>query len=120
MSNITLDTKVYNGLGYRGDGSSWRDTSAGVVSGFRNIDATINYTKDKTNVRFKIMKPTIQTESTACACPGEVLKVVYVDIVVRYDKSATPADRSSVLQDIKDLVVTSQFADYVQNLVIAV
>jgi len=120
MSNITLDTKVYNGLGYRGDGSSWRETSAGVVSGFKTIDATINYTKEKTNVRFKIVKPTIQTESSACACPGEVLRTVFVDIVVRYDKLSTPADRTSVLTDIRDLVQTTQFQEYVEHLTIAV
>lgn len=120
MSNITLDTKVYTGLGYRGDGASWQNRDAGVVSGFKNIDTSINYTKDKTNVRAKITTPVVSTEASSCACPGEVLRNRYIDIVVRYDKMATQADRDSALQDIKDLVLTTQFSDLVKNLTIAV
>jgi hypothetical protein len=107
-------------MGLKPGGSSWQNREAGVVSGFKNLDATINFTKEKTNVRFKLYKPTVQTVGTACACPGDVLRETYLDLVVRYDKNDTQADRDSVLQDIKDLVLTTQFAAYVKDLTITV
>lgn len=118
MSNITLDTKVYTGMGLSPNGSKFQNRDAGVVSGFKTLDMSINFTKDKTNVRFKLFKPTVQTEATDCACPGEVLRERYLDIVVRYDKLDTQADRDSILQDAKDLVNSTQFAAYVKDLTI--
>lgn len=120
MSDITLNTKVFTGLGYRDDGSSWQNRESGVVTGFRTLHASINYTAKKVNVRFKLDAPTIQGDATACACPGEVLRNRYFDIVVRYDQLETAAGRTATLAEIRSLVLTTQFADYVENLTIAV
>lgn len=118
MSDITLSTKVYTGMGLRSNGSAWQNREAGVVSGFKDLDATINFTKDKVNVRFKLRKPTIQTVDAACSCPGEVLRETYFDAVARYDRLSTQADRDTMLTDIRDLVASSQFEAYIKNLTI--
>lgn len=109
-----MSTIVLNALNYVGEGIvngiSWfREKSVGLVAGFRTLTARISYNPTKTVVAWKLVKPVVATESTDCVCAGEILREAIIDITVRLDREATQAERDAIVEDIEDLVATTQF-----------
>lgn len=117
MTTITLNTKAYVGAGILNGLSSWWDRTGGIVSAFQQLTNAVSFTQTKSVVKWKLVAPVVQTDPTACACPGEVLRSTIVDISFRFDKAATKAERDDVLKRIQELVLTDDFAGSVSNLV---
>lgn len=109
MSTIVLNAKNYVGEGIQNGLTFFREKSAGLVAGFNTLTGRIAFNPTKTVVAWKLVKPTLATESDECACAGTVLREAIIDITVRLDRAATQAERDAIAEDIEDLVATSQF-----------
>lgn len=116
MSNIVLDGTTYVGNGITNGVNLWQDRTSGVVAGFADLTASVNITKTKVNALSKIREPILQGVDSACACEGAVLRTNYLDVNVRFDASATQADRDAMWQKAKDWVNSAQFAALVKDL----
>lgn len=116
MSTIVLDGTNYVGNGITNGVNLWQDRRAGVVAGFSDLTASVNTTKTKVNVLSKIREPILQGVDSACACKDAVLRTNYLDVNVRFDASATQAERDSMWQKAKDWVNSPQFAALVKDL----
>ena len=117
MSDITLDSVVYADLGTSNGIHLWSDHSAGVPAGFSNLTQRINYTKERVNFLGKLYLPILNTTASACACPGDLLDDVYLDVVVRSSKKTDSDTRAFILQAAKDYVNSPQFAGMLTNFV---
>lgn len=118
MSTIVLNAKNYIGEGIQNGISYFREKSAGLVAGFNLLTARVAFNPTKTVVAWKQHKPTVAGADSECACTGEILRESITDISVRMDRGATQAERDAILQDIRDLVASAQFASSITGLVI--
>jgi hypothetical protein len=117
MSTIVLNSLNYVGSGIVNGVSQFWERSKSLVSAFSTLTGRVNYGTAKTTVAWKLTVPVVKEDDTACGCAGEVVRTTIVDVSVRFDRSATSAERADVLQRLQDLVLTSQFAGSVSNLV---
>lgn len=118
MSNIVLSSLTYTGLGFLKDGiAQFIERSAGIVSYFKTITSRVSYGPSRITAAIKLEKP-VHIDPTEGCCTATDLTPTIVDIVVRYDKMLPATYRTATLQDIKDLVLTSQFSDLVTTLVV--
>jgi len=115
MSDITLDGVIYADSGVTNGVHLWADRSAGIPSGFSTLTQRINFTKERVNFLSKLYLPIINDTATACACPGDLLDDVYLDVVVRTSKKTDAVSRAFILAAVKDYVVTPQFAGFLTN-----
>ena len=60
--------------------------------------------------------PVLVTETTACACEGDVASEDFVDLIVTFGKGNTTARRTDVLDRLQDLVLTTEFTASVTSL----
>ena len=118
MSTITLNSKAYVGAGILNGISRFIDRSLGIVAGSSNLTASVNASKAKTTIKWKLVIPVLNDEASACACPGDVLQETIVDFTVRFDAKADPTHRADVLARLQALVLTSQFEGTVEDLVL--
>ena len=116
MSTIVLGGTNYVGNGITNGVNLWQDRSAGVVAGFSDLTASVNFTKTKVNVLSKLREPVLQGPGSACACEGTLLRTNYMDVNVRFDAAATQAEREAMWQKAKDWVNSAQFAALVKDL----
>lgn len=119
MSNITLNTKTYTGAGFVNGLVSWIERSAGIASGFSPVRSSLRTDpqKDgKVRGKWDIEMPIIATESSACSCAGDVLRVADAVISFRLDKGLTLAERTDFALRLKDLVASAQFQASITNL----
>jgi hypothetical protein len=118
--SITLNSKTYNGIGFNSNGQSvFNETSAGVPSGFSYLTDKVNAGTGKTDstVKWNLSIPVIATVDSECACAGGVLRTYYVQVGVTIPAGSTAAERADLLKRIQDLVLTTQFAGSINNLV---
>lgn len=115
MSDITLDGVVYADMGVANNVHSWADHSAGVPAGFSTLTQRINLTKERVNFLSKLYVPLIESDPSACACPGDLLSECYVDINVRTSKKTDGITRAFILQAIRDYVATTEFSGMLTN-----
>lgn len=118
MSTITLNSLAYVGAGIQNGISRFINRSLGIIAGFSNLTVSVNASKAKTTVKWKLVVPVINDEATACACPGDVLQETIVDISVRYDAKADLTHREDILARVQDLMATTPFEDTFKLLVL--
>lgn len=116
MSNITLNTKSYVGAGLIAGVAAWVERSAGVLTGFSNLRASIK-TDSKVRIKWDFDLPIIAATDSSCGCAGELKRTGDVTVSIRLDPSMTTAERTDLADRLKDLVQTSQFRDSVISLV---
>lgn len=118
---IVLNTKTYSFRGFLAPNSisSYLETSGGVPSSFSPLTAKVEDggSKGNTKVRWKLKVPTVETDPSACACPGDVIMDDYVDIVFTFGPKTTLAKRTDVLTRIQQLVLKAEFTASVNDLV---
>lgn len=112
---FTLNTKVYSGAGVANGVARYVERSAGIASGFSTLSSSL---KIDTKVRgmIKIDLPEISAESSACSCPGDILRQSGVDISIRLDPKAPATTRTDLRLRLKDLVASAQFIAWFDNL----
>lgn len=111
MTNIVLNTKTYSGNGVINGTATYTDRSAGTAAGFSPLTGAVALGGGSalSRIRWKLAVPVITTEATPCACPDDVIRVGDVDVVVRFAKGATVAERTDLADRLKDLVSSAQF-----------
>lgn len=118
MSTFTLNTLVYNGVGFNSNGQSvFKYTGADLPAGFSyltTVTKTATGGKDSV-IRYNLSLPHIAVEPSACACPGGVLGTDYVRIEVTTSAVTTAAQRADLYLRIKDLVSDPKFKASVEE-----
>lgn len=122
---ITLNSVVYNWVGFDPSGTSrWTATAGGLATSFSNLTARVTIggfegaskTPRMSKSKWRLTVPIIATENDACACAGTVLRTTYVDISADFHPASTLAERTDVLARLRALVLTTQFSDSYLNL----
>lgn len=116
MSTIVLNSLNYVGTGILNGVSHFWERAAGLVNAFSQLTARVNFNTTKTNVAWKLTIPVVKEDDSACGCTGEVVRTTIVDIVARFDRSATSTERLDTLDRIQDLVASSHFVNSITNL----
>lgn len=116
MSTIVLNSLNYVGSGILNGVSWFMERSKGLANAFSSLTARVGFTKDKTNVLWKLVVPVVKETDSSCGCAGEVVRTTYVDISVRMDRAATAAERDDVKVRVQNLVASPQFAASITNL----
>lgn len=108
---LTLNTKTYNGTGIQNGIGGYMERSGGIAASFSPVTSSVKLEKDRTRITTKLVLPIVQSEATACACPGEVLQADDVIVNARLAPGATDAQRLDLYNRFKDLVNTTAFRD---------
>lgn len=110
---ITLNTKTYNFAGHQPpvNQSVYMERSAGIPQGFSPLSVKVEEpnAKGQSKVRWKLKLPTLVTETSACACEGDVASEDFLDLVVTFGKGNTSARRADLLARLQDLVTKTEF-----------
>lgn len=116
---ITLNSKVYNWAQFDPNGvSRYLETSAGVPTAFSNLTAKVTVGTGKSQkVKWRLAIPTVATDPSACACPGEVLNTDYIEVTAEVGSGGSLVSRQDLLARLRSLVLTTQFGDSINNLV---
>jgi len=115
MSNLTLNTKVYNGRGIVAGISNWLNTASGVLASFSRVTASVfvpnasSGSKAKAVVKWNLRIPLVAEEASACACPGTVIDELDCYIQVRMSQGVSESVRTDAALQVKDLVASSEF-----------
>lgn len=117
--SITLNSKVYNWAQFDPNGvSRYLETSSGVPTGYSNLTAKVTVGSGKTQkVKWRLAIPTVATEASSCSCPGAVLSTDYIEVSAEVASNGALASRSDLLARLRSLVLTTQFASSIENLV---
>ena len=120
-ANIVLNTKTYGFSGYMGKIAQWLERTVGVPTGFSALTCSIDQpgtsSKDANyRVKWKLKRPTIATDDSACACDGSVKRSAIADLVFTLPASGTMVERQELLDQLDDLVADAQFRASILNL----
>jgi hypothetical protein len=112
--SITLNSKVYNFIGFDPNGVSiYRETSAGVASGFSTLTNKVTVPFDgKTDavVRWRLTMPIVATVDSECSCAGTVLRTFrFEDGRITIPPGATAAERTDFQVRVTALTATAQY-----------
>ena len=120
MSDITLDSLVYQGSGTINGVSRWTERSAGLPKYFRNLTSSVNVNtaSDRVNIKWKLVLPFPESAPSECPCVGEnPYADAIVDVSIRLDARVPQTMRENIVDAIQSLVATTQFAGSVEALV---
>lgn len=106
---ITLNTKAYSFSGLLNGIASFLHRGAGVAASFLTLTGRVRLTAKDSIVSWMLRVPVVATEATACACPGDAVRVSHVDISVKLPAGATKAERTDIALQVKDLVASPEF-----------
>lgn len=110
--SITLNTKIYNGIGFNPNGQFvYSETSGGVASSFSYVTnkVTVGTGKSDSTVKWNLSLPVVATADSECSCAGSVLRTDYARIEVTVPAGATAAERLDLEKRISDLVASPEF-----------
>lgn len=118
MSNLTLNTKTYSGLGINAGVTKYQERSSGVASGFSNLDQKISF-DDKKIIRnvTRLYVPVVAAAASNCTCEGDVLRTTDAILTVRIPQTATAAERLDFVKRLQAMVMTPEFAASISDLV---
>lgn len=110
--SIVLNSKTYNSVGFNANGQSvYKETSAGVPSGFSYLTNKVNTGTGKTDstVKWNLSLPVIATADSACSCTGSLLRTDYIRVEATFGASSPLAERTDLLARLRALVLTPEF-----------
>jgi hypothetical protein len=79
---ITLNSKVYNFIGFDKNGVSvYQETSAGVPTGFSYLTCKVTQSSGTADavVRWRLTMPIVAAADSACSCTGSILRTYKFD-----------------------------------------
>jgi hypothetical protein len=121
QASMALNSVTYVAAGVNNRLAAWINRSDGTPAGFS--DVSISLPTPGTNasvyrVTAKLSVPIVQTEDTACACAGSLLRTGNVTIEALLPLTSTTAERTDLYERLKDLIEDSQFIAAIENLVL--
>lgn len=114
---ITLNTKAYSFSGLLNGIASFVHRGVGVAASFLTLTGRVRLSAKDSLVTWQLRVPVVATEATACACPGDALRVTWVDINIKLPAGATKAERTDIALQVKDLVASPEFQASITDLV---
>jgi hypothetical protein len=120
---ISLNSVVYTFRGFTAQAvSTYLNTAVGIARGFKaltcKIDGNVAASNGTVKVRWKLKLPTLATDTTGGAKPGDMLYENFVDIVATVAASASAAERLDLALQLKDLTATPEFQASVKDLIV--
>lgn len=118
--SITLDSLVYDNVGFNSNGQFvYSEKSAGVPSGFAYLTSKVSGGTGKaaTVVKWNLSRPIVAAVDSEQAVAGDVLRTYYVKIEVQIPAGSTAAERLDINDQIQSLVATTQWNASVETLV---
>lgn len=118
MANITLNTKVYGGRGVIDRVASWMNQASGILAGFASLTGFVKLPQrkeERVNIQWRLRIPVIATDPSACACPGAVVDEIDCYIQIRATQGVSPAVRTDLALQVKDLTASTEFQQSVIN-----
>ena len=116
MSNLTLNTKTYNGAGLRDGVAEWYERSGGVAASFSKADASLRFSAGKWRGLGRLSLPTVLDASSACGCEGDLASLSDASFTFRIDPKASPDAREDLYLRFKDYVASAEVHAMFQNL----
>lgn len=118
IGTVTLNSIVYYPSGKDGSGNFiWVDRTSAYSGGQGQLSQTPFVSKN-TNVKrvgFKIDYPTVETDPTVCACPGQPLADSVVTIYIDRDSRSSVADLTELQARLSSLVSSAGFVAAIEN-----
>lgn len=117
---ITLNTKVYNWAQYDSNAvSQYLETAGGFPTSFSLLTNKVTPVgPGKTRkVKWKLAVPTVATVDTGFDKAGTVLQTEYITVEFEVAASGTLVQRTDLLNRLKSLVLTAEFAASINTLV---
>lgn len=112
LSNITLNTKVYGPVGNIAGTAKWLDRTAGVPNAYSALHIVVKEpAAGVKNFRAtaKLLVPVVQTDESACGCPGDFLRQAAYEVTMTSNVGSTTAERTDAYLRFKDLVASPEF-----------
>lgn len=113
---ITLNTKAYTFSGLLNGIAQYLHRGAGVAASFLSLTGRVRLTAKDSHISWQLRVPVVATEASACACPGEAMRVSHVDISVKVPAGATAAERDDLAKQVKDLTASTEFQSSIASL----
>lgn len=118
FGSLTLDGVVFGASDITAGVAKWVDRTSGVPGGFAPITLQVRTPNAQTKnyrVVSKFVRPTVQTESTSCACPGEVIRQMIADVTIVLPSSSTLAERQEFLDQLQAFMMSVPYTAAVEN-----
>jgi len=109
---ITLNTKVYDNVGFNSNGQFvYSEKSGGTPTSFGYLTAKVNAGTGKADStsKWNLSLPIVATVDGPNHSAGDVIRTYYVQIHVTEPPGSTSAERTDIRLRIKSLVDTAQF-----------
>lgn len=116
---ITLNTKVYNGIGFNPNGQYvFSEKSGGTPSSFSYLTTkdTVGTGKAGSTVKWNLSLPIVATSDGDCACAGDVMRSYYTKIDITVPAGSSAAERADLYLRLKDLIASTQFKASIEDL----
>lgn len=119
--SITLNSKVYNFVGFDKNGVSvYQEVSAGVPTGFSYLTCRVVQSTDNkadVAVRWRLTMPIVAATDSDCSCAGSVLRTYrYDEGKVSIPAAALAAERTDFALRLKDLVASAAYQASITSL----
>lgn len=123
--SITLNSVVYNWVGFDPSGASrWTATAGGLATSFSNLTERVTIgsfegsakTPRMSKSQWRINIPIVATEVSGNVAVGDVLRTAYFNTTIEFHPTSTSAERADMLARIRALVLTTDFGNSITNL----
>ena len=118
---ITLNSKVYNFIGFDKNGvSTYQEVSGGVPSSFSYLTCRVQPATATASaiVRWRLTMPVVAAVDSTCSCPGQVLRTFrYDEGKVEIPANCSTAERTDFQLRVTGLTATTQYLASLNSLV---
>lgn len=112
FTDITLNSKVYGPDNISSGIASYVDRTSGIPSSFGRLTASVKSPTGNAStyrVRWDLKIPVVATESSTCACVGDLLRQSVASLEFVLARTSTTAERQELLDQLDDLVANADF-----------
>lgn len=112
--SIILNAKTYHPEGFDANAVSvYSEKSAGVPAGYAGLNWGQSRTDQYIKGTVRLTIPTVATTDSDCSCAGSVLRTMRMRLELEKPLTGTLAERTDILEQLRDLVLTPQFENFV-------
>jgi hypothetical protein len=114
--SIVLNSKTYNPDGFDANAvSNYSERSSGTPSGYSGLTWSTSRTAEYQKGKIGLTIPVVATTDSDCSCAGAVLRTYRLRVESEEPVTGTLAERQDLLDRIQDLVLTTQFEQFILN-----
>lgn len=116
---LTLDGVVFSPSNITGGVATWVDRTGGIPAAFAPITLQVRTPSQQAKnyrVVSKFVRPTIASEPSSCACPGDVQRQLIAEINVVIPPGSTLTEREEFLDQLQAFIASANFTGAVEDL----